>query len=226
MKCFIAFAALALATVAPFAANANQPDVSVTDEGQIIYYNGEGSPTPLSTQGKFTQAVLADDDKSVAFIEILAEGTPAYDDSRTQLLIGDGVTGKTRILFKPRPTGDPRTNMAALWNPVFSLNGGFVYVESEAWVTSAAIHQINVKTGKEKFVIDGSIHALVRTGRYRGYLLAQRHIYPKNPEDGAYDEVQLIRPDGKMILVIPDSKDGDPVESVDAWLKSNGWSAW
>lgn len=205
---------------------ANQPDVSITDEGQVIYYNGEGLPTRLSAPGKFRQATLASDDRTVAFIEILVEGTPAYDDTRTQLWIADGATGQARILFKPRPADDRKANMAALWNPLFSLNGGFVYVESEAWVTSAAIHQINVQTGAEKYVIDGSIHALVRTGPYRGYLLVQRHLYPKNPEEGAYDEVHLIRPDGKFILAIPGSKDGDPVESVDAWIKDKGWSAW
>ncbi len=205
---------------------ANQPDISITDEGQVIYYSGDGSPTRLSPPGKFMQAALAPDDRTVAFIEILVEGTPAYDDTRTQLWIADGQTGQARILFKPRPADDRKANMAALWKPVFSLNGGFVYVESEAWVTSSAIHQINVKTGVEKYVVDGSIHALVRTGPYRGYLLVQRHLYPKNPEDGAYDEVHLIRPDGKFILAVPGSKDGDPGEAVDAWIKAKGWSAW
>jgi hypothetical protein len=219
-----ALASIGLALASPTLAN--QPDVSITDEGQVIYYSGEGRPTRLSTPGKFKQATLAPDDRTVAFIEILFEGTPAYDDTRTQLWIADGPTGQARILFKPRPADDRKANMAALWNPVFSLNGGFVYVESEAWVTSAAIHQINVKTGAEKYVVDGSIHALVRTGPYRGYLLVQRHLYPKNAEDGAYDEVHLIRPDGKFILAVPGSKDGDPVEAVDAWVKAKGWSAW
>lgn len=205
---------------------ANQPDVSVTDEGQVIYYDGEGHPTRLSAPGKFKQAVLAPDDRTVAFIEVLVEGTRAYDDTRTQLWIADGETGQAHILFKPRPADDRKANMAALWNPVFSLNGGFVYVESEAWVTSAAIHQINVKTGAEKYVVDGSIHALVRTGPYRGCLLVARHLYPQNPEDGAYDEVHLIRPDGKFILAIPGSKDGDPVKAVNVWIKAGGWSAW
>lgn len=215
---------LGLALLSP--AYANQPDVSINDEGQVIYYSGDGRPTEQSPKGKFKQAVLAPDDRTVAFIEVLVEGTPAYDDTRTQLWIADGPTAQARILFKPRPADDRKANMAALWNPVFSLNGRFIYVESEAWVTSAAIHQINVKTGAEKYVVDGSIHALVRTGPYRGYLLVQRHLYPKNPEEGAYDEVHLIRPDGKFILAIPDSKDGDPVEAVDIWLKSKGWSAW
>ena len=219
----IALGLVGLALTAP--SFANHPDVSITDEGQLLYYNGEGRPTRLSATGKFKQAALAPDYRTVAFIEVLVEGTPAYDDTRTQLWIADGPTGKARILFKPRPADDRKANMAALWNPVFSLNGGFVYDESEAWVTSAAIHQINVKTGAEKYVVDGSIHALVRTGPYRGYLLVQRHLYPKNPEEGAYDEVHLIRPDGKFILAIPGSKDGDPVEAVDTWIKAKGWSA-
>lgn len=221
MKRLLAFALLLAAPVI-----ANQPDVSITDEGQVLYYNGEGRPTRLSAPGKFKQAALAPDDRTVAFIEILVEGTPAYDDTRTQLWIADGQTGQARVLFKPRPADDRKANMAALWNPIFSLNGGFVYVESEAWVTSAAIHQINVKTGAARYVVDGSIHALVRTGRYRGHLLVRRHLYPENAEDGAYDEVHLIRPDGKFVRRIEGSKDGDPDKAVDAWLKANGWVAW
>ena len=116
--------------------------------------------------------------------------------------------------------------MAAMWNPVFSLNGGFVYVETEAWVTSAAIHQINVKTGAEKFVIDGSIRGVMRTGPHRGALLVGRHLYPKNPEDGAYDEVHLVRPDGRVLLIVPGSRDDDGEASVERWLKAKGWSAW
>jgi hypothetical protein len=217
-------ATLVLAIGAP--AHANQPDVSVTDDGQIVYYNGSGTPTELSPKGKFMQAVLAPDDRMVAFIEVLVEGTPAYDDTRTQLWIADGVTGKARVLFKSRPGSDPKSMMAAMWNPVFSLNGGFVYVETEAWVTSAAIHQINVKTGAEKFVIDGSIRGVMRTGPHRGALLVGRHLYPKNPEDGAYDEVHLVRPDGEVLLIVPGSRDDDGEASVERWLKAKGWSAW
>jgi hypothetical protein len=204
---------------------ANQPDVSITDDGKAVYYHGDGSPTPLIGPKKVGQATLAPDDRTVAMIEVLVEGTPAYDDSRTQLWIGDGITGKSRILFRPRPGTDPKTMMAAIWNPHFSLGGGFVYVEAEAWVTSAAIHQINVKTGAEKFVIDGSIMGVMRTGPHRGSLLVRRHLYPKNPEDGASDEVHLVRPDGKMILIVPGSRGDEGEGSVAAWLKAKGWAA-
>ena len=135
------------------------------------------------------------------------------------------LPAKRRLLFAPRPAGEPRKMMAALWNPHFSLNGGFVYVEAEAWVTSAAIHQINVKTGAEKFVIDGSILGVMRTGPHRGALLVRRHLYPKNPEDGAYDEVHLVRPDGKRILIVPGSREDEGEASVARWLKAKGWAA-
>ena len=220
MKSLLALTLLFLTTPA----QANQPDVSVTDDGKAVYYNGDGTPTLLTGPAKVVQAALAPDDRTVAMVEMLVEGTPAYDDTRTALWIGDGVTGKSLLVFKPRPADDRRTTMAAVWNPHFSLNGGFVYVEAEAWVTSMAIHQINVKTGAEKFVIDGSIRGIMRTGKYRGYLLVYRHLYPKNPEDGAYDEVQLVRPDGKVMLTVPGSRDDDGGESVDRWLKAKGWA--
>jgi hypothetical protein len=221
MKHLLALILLALTTPA----FANQPDVSIGDDGKAVYYHGDGSPTPLTGPTKVGQASLAPDDRTVAMIEVLVQGTPAYDDSRTQLWIGDGITGKSRILFRPRPGADPKTMMAAIWNPHFSLSGGFVYVEAEAWVTSAAIHQINVKTGAEKFVIDGSIKGIVRTGPMRGNLLVLRHRYPKNPDEGAYDEVHLVRPDGKVLQTIPGSRADAGEESIANWLKIKGWAA-
>ena len=65
--------------------------------------------------------------------------------------------------------------------PVFSLDGGFVYVTANAWATSGAVHQVSLATGQERFVIDGGCDAVIRTGPWRGYLLVTRHMYYPAP---------------------------------------------
>lgn len=97
---------------------------------------------------------------------------------------------------------------------VFSLDGGYVYVNADAWTTSNAVHQIEVATGKRRFVIDGSVLALIRTGRYRGYLLVQRHMYYGPPNHGSYNPVYVIRPDAKEVFPVPGSDNDHGAKSV------------
>ena len=145
------------------------------------------------------------------------------DDGLTSLWLTDTRTGSSRLLFRGRPAGTPERNMATFDSPKFSLDGGFVYVNADAWATSSAVHQINVRTGADRFVVAGGLVAVVRTGPYRGYLLVGQHRY--RPKGGSYDPVLLFRPDGKQIMMIPDSDTDEGQPSVDRWLKAKGWTA-
>ena len=67
---------------------------------------------------------------------------------------------------------------------------------------------------------------MIRTGPYRGMLLVQRHKYHPAPRSfGAYDPVDVVRPDGKAMLTVPGSDKDEGEPSVANWLKAHGWSA-
>jgi len=147
----------------------------------------------------------------------------ASDDGQDSLWLTDVRTGASRLLFRGKASQKPERNLVTFDSPRWSLDGGFVYIDADAWATSSAVHQINVRTGAERYVVDGGLAGVIRNGPYRGYLLVNQHRYW--PKGGSYNPVSLYRPDGKKILMIPgsDKDDGDP--SMTDWLKAKGWTA-
>jgi hypothetical protein len=135
-------------------------------------------------------------------------------------------SGNGTKLIGPSSNTDPRLDFTSFGSPIFSLDGGYVYVSAAAWATSSAVHQVDVATGKQRFVIDGSAIAIIRTGKYRGYLLVRRHMYHPAPEFGSYDPVYVVRPDAKESFPVPGSDKDDGEQSADRWLRANGWKAW
>ena len=197
-----------------------EPEVEVLG-GDIVVHQCSGPDKQITRGGVYADPVLSPDDRSIAYIKVEHQGTDSYGDSRTSLWIADMASGASRQLLASQPAGEMTTTLAAMWEPEFSLDGGFIYVESEAWVTSPAIHQVNVKTGTHRFVTAGALWQVVRTGKYRGYLLVQKHEYHPAPDYGSFNPVYIVRPDGKWSRLVPGSDKDDGENSVDAWLAKN-----
>jgi hypothetical protein len=219
-------AGLALAACMSTAAVAGQPPGVFERYGNIHYRAADGSTRQLTRDGKNGEPVLAPDGRTVAFIHTDTVGREEGESGLTSLGIADGPTGAVRRLAGPRPHAEPKLNFASFGNPVFSLDGGYVYVDADAWTTSSAVHQVDVATGKRRFVIDGSMLAVIRSGPYRGYLLVQRHIYYGPPNYGSYNPVYVVRPDAKEMFPVPGSDNDYGSRAVAPWLRSKGWTAW
>lgn len=207
------------------AARADIPLV-VERGGNIIYTGHDGATRTLTTGGGYKEPALAPDGHTVAFVH--TDGPPGsdFEGPPTSLWVGDGMTGQVRKLFEPHDAPDPKDAVLACTGPVFSLDGGFIYVTCQAWATSGAVHQISVATGQQRFVIDGNLGKLIRTGPYRGYLLVSRHMYWPAPRDGSYDATFVVRPDAKKSFMVPGEAKGDDADHVTPWLKAHGWAAW
>lgn len=226
LRCVTIAVAVALLVAPPLRAEPSvdityaQPDVA-EQNGNIVYYDRLGSEHPLTQGGRFVQPSLSPNGKMAAFIKVEVEGDPGYEVARTSLWTADIATRKSRKLLASDPSDEPTENLAAMWKPQFSLDGGFLYVMAEAWTTSSAIHQVNVKTGKHRFVIDGELLLVLQLGAYRGYLVVQRHRYPSDPEQGADNPVFIVRPDNKESFMVPGSDQDEGELSLPAWLKNN-----
>ncbi|MFI4933107.1 MAG: TolB family protein [Caulobacterales bacterium] len=208
----------------PLVADAATPGVSVRS-GEIVYAGADGVARALTHGGGYDQPALSPDGHTVAFIHKDGAGS-AEENGPTSLWIADGLTGQSRRLFASHPASDVKATMETFGGPVFSLDGGFVYVTADAWATSGAVHQVSVATGAERFVIDGGVSAVIRTGPYRGYLLVTRHMYHPAPEYGSYDPTYVVRPDAKETFVVPGAEKDDGVDHLTPWLKAKGWTAW
>ena len=190
-----------------------------------IYISDPHELRRVTTDGRCSSVVKSPDGKLIAFIHMDVPPGNEGDQGQTSLRIADLASGEVRQVLAPTPSTEPERDMRSMDRPKWSLEGGFIYVESAAWATSSAIHQVNLATGRERFVIDGWLNAIVRTGPYRGYLLVGRHQYRQGPGGGSFNPVYLVRPDGKVMFAIAGSADDEGERSVPKWLSANGWRA-
>ena len=87
----------------------------------------------------------------------------------------------------------------------FSPDSKTLYFETSAWVTSGAVHAVNVDGKNERFVIDGDELHLVQTGKYKGDLIVNQHRY--HDKGGSYNWDWLFTPMGKQIKLYKKESD-------------------
>jgi hypothetical protein len=138
------------------------------------------------------------------------------------LWLTNARTGVSRELFRGRFSKDPKRNLSSLANPDFSLDGGYVYVEADAYATSPAVHQIAVRNGAERYVTDGALYGVLREGPWRGYLLVQQHRYHRDG-NGSFDPYIVVKPDGRQMAIVPGTDGADPDRALAQWLGARKW---
>jgi dipeptidyl aminopeptidase/acylaminoacyl peptidase len=219
----LAFILVVLLSVPLAVARAGEPSVSA-ENGNIVYRDSTSETHRITDKGVDSDPVLSPDGTLIAFIRKEGSAVEEGEPDRTALLVFDIGKGSAARVIAPHPAGAVEEAFESIAHPVFSLDGHFVYVLAEAWATSAAVHQVNLRTHTERFVIDGNSLALIRTGPYRGYLLVSRHRYW--PEGGSYNPVYVVRPDAKETFMVPGTQAEDGADHVGEWLRKNGWTAW
>ena len=172
------------------------------------------------------QSALSPDGRWRAVVDNPSSDQADGADTTSVLRVAPAAGGPGRVLLRGKaPADEPKTSLHNFEEPHWSLDGGFVYVLAGAWVTSAAVHQVDVRTGAERFVVDANTLRVLRDGPYRGMLLVARHKYYGAPRFGSYNPTDVVRPDGKRVLTVPGSGADDSEASVPAWLKAHGWRA-
>jgi len=166
---------------------------------------------------------MSPDGRLTVWTRSVAGQAGASGQAATALWLTDIRTGTSRQLYRGRPSTNPKQNRSSLANPDFSLDGGYIYAEADAYATSPAVHQINVRTGSARYVTDGGLYGVLRDGPWRGYLVVQQHRYRRNG-NGSYDPYVVVRPNGRQIAMIPGTDAGDPDRALARWLSAKRWT--
>ncbi len=161
--------------------------------------------------------VASPDGRNIAFIRAGKERTDP-----SSLWLFDRHTRRQRRLLVSHRTDDNTTNLRSLSSPVFSPDGRSVFFLSAAWVTSDALFRFDLKSGRHRYVAAANSAIVVREGPYQGDVIMGEHAYNSGPEGGSFEQLVLIRPNGKRVMILPEPNDGaDP----EPWLKGHGWTA-
>lgn len=209
-------------------------DVAFNDAGEvfmalskklILAWVGALGLLALSPVPALGGAASSPDRRYEAYVQQVGPGDETVLGDQALILV-DKRTGAQRVLLRSRFDDDHTRNLSGLSTPIFSLNGGFLYISaSDTSPFRASVHQIDIKTGQARFVTTGWGLSLLRTGPYRGYLLVQTHEL-RGPRGGTYNPVYVVRPDGHREMVVPGSKNQDGQLAVGPWLQAKGWHAW
>lgn len=79
----------------------------------------------------------------------------------------------------------------------FSLDGKKLYFLTTGWVTSAALHVVNVDGKDEHYLLPANDYSIIPKGQYKGYIIAWQHRY--FVAGGSYNWYWLYSPLGKKI---------------------------
>jgi hypothetical protein len=92
----------------------------------------------------------------------------------------------------------------------FSRDGQFLYFTADAWATSSAIMELDIKTRKTRLVAAGNGVRVIEQGRYARSLLAVQNRHHPAPEFGLYEQAVVIDPQANELAYV----DGDSVTSI------------
>jgi hypothetical protein len=175
------------------------------NQGNVYYHNDQGNVLQLTFSGKDSQPVLSPDGKQLVFVR-----ASQNDELWIMNVSGDNA----HSILIGHNDEDVKKNLTELNNLLFALDGKAVYFLSAAWVTSNAIHKVDLTTNKQHFVTDGNSLELVPSGKYKGYLIVSKHKYHKG--GGSYEDYWLVSPKGKAIKSL-----GEDEEQVNAFIRAN-----
>jgi len=171
------------------------------ERGNVVYVAAGGAPRRLTSMGLDSFAVLSPDGGTVAFVrrtpgvEVDAASGPA---EATELWIVRTDGTGARRLVRGWGAEDMERMLAGFTHPAFSPDGGRVYFLSSAWVTSGAVHVVDLATGAERYVCPGNSLEVVPRGEYAGHLVVSQHRYFVGGS-GSYDWLWLVTPDGRDV---------------------------
>jgi len=205
---------------------ATSPKVFIK-HGNVYCLDGK-KKIQLTHSGKDRAPVLSPDCKKLVFIRETSKISYTSEDSgvdhpsNADQLWVVGVDGKNeKMLVENKRPNESKMNNEKDDNQItkelekmideiddnnikFSPDGKKVYFISSAWVTSGALHVVNLDGSNEHFIASANnLERVVTKGKYKGDLVISQHRYN---DKGSYDWYYLFTPAGKEVKALGDDQ--------------------
>jgi len=169
-----------------------------------IYISEDGESKTQLTKSKIDrEPVLSPDGSCVAFIRKTKNEKDELwlsklEDDKPELLVKE-ITYPSKGGPEKKPLGHIVTDGIR-----FSPDSKTVYFVSRDFETSGGIHNVEIKSKKERYLIDGYALEVIPDGKYEGHLIFRQHRYFMS--SGSYDLWWLFSPEGKEEGVVGDAE--------------------
>ncbi|WP_443749878.1 hypothetical protein [Asticcacaulis solisilvae] len=169
-----------------------------------------------------TEAALSPDGKLAAFIRDIPNAD-IPDGKEGNLWLRNCRSGRERRVMPAPGMPNREGNIGA---PVFSLDGRVLYVGAAPGGDETTIYRVDPTTGKYEIAFYAELNGIIRTGRYRGDILATQHtaLYKGRGDDTGYGgyPYYVFDPQGHALRYIGGSQDWNEKRLL-RWLKGQGW---
>lgn len=182
---------------------------SVYEKGcNIFFKNAHYQETQLTALKRDSEPSLSSNKKLVVFVRTTTKqpiSTGNGESAWTELWITNITTQQTQKIVDSKASNQMQKVLAGFSSPQFSANAKSVFFLSQAWVTSAAVHRVDLQTKQVQFVAAGNDLVVICQGQYLGHLQINQHRYHKN--GGSYDCDYIFDTAGKEVKIIQNSCD-------------------
>ena len=153
--------------------------VNAEENGNNIYLIFQGGERKQITDKHLDSLpVMSNDRQKVAFIRKTTGAlinTGLGEAENNEIWLYDVKTDKANAIVTSKDNDKMEQVLAGFSNINFSPDSRYIYFMSSAWVTSDAVHRYDILTKHEKFITDGNGIAVIMEGKYKGYLLVNKH---------------------------------------------------
>ena len=191
------FACLSFASELPC-----QKKPSVFSRSGNIYMQTPNHAIQITSSGTDSSPVLSSNKKMVAFIrtgnKVIPEECEANVDTQygNQIWIYNLSTKKDHLLVANNfQCKEPEKKIIDPADLLFSPDNKTLYFITSAWVTSGALHAVNIDNAKQRYITPANEFKVISKGENKGYLIVNQHRYFIG--GGTYDWYWLMSPDGK-----------------------------
>lgn len=189
-----------------------------TSDGDLFIVAEDGGFRQLTTTHDVRDPVLSGDGKAVAFVRDPAVATLGGDGEvpdASEVWIMDAIGGEPRLLVANQPSETPEANLTAFNGLAFTSDGKALYFLAAAWVTSDALHRVDLADGKRHYLTGANSVEVLASGKYAVHLVITKHQY--YPGGGSHEPYWLVTPEGKGVKEL-----GDSEAEVEAFLSDPG----
>ena len=207
---------LLLAFQATGALAAERSSVAAVNGNIVLTVNGKG--VQLTSSGMDLDPVLSPNGEIVTFTRKIAQASSGACDlavpEQRELWAIQADKSNPRRLLAGRDAPEPKDALCDFASKQFTADGRKVLFETPAWATSGALHEFDLTTGSERYVMPSNGFRILvgcTMHEYRDHLVVNQHRY--FVFGGSFDWYWLFSPDGRKELG-PVGEDLGPLEEA------------